>query len=357
MSVENTNKKVFVGLSGGVDSAVSVALLKEQGYQVTGVYMKNWSGDDYGIQSECPWEEDQKDAEAVCKTLGIEFRSFNFEKQYRDKVVEYFFAEYEKGRTPNPDVMCNKEIKFKLFLDKAREEGADYIATGHYARHIEDKLLKGVDQKKDQTYFLYNLTEEQLAHTFFPVGDLEKPEVRKLAKKFNLPNAEKPDSQGICFIGEINVLKFLMSRIPEKDGGIIDFDSNEKVGTHKGVYFYTIGQREGLHIGGQKIPYFVVDKDVEKNILYVGHGTDHPKMYKSVVELENIHFINPETASEINIDKPLSAAVRYRQKPQPGKLDIENKKFIFEEPQRAVTSGQSLVIYDGDICLGGGIIK
>lgn len=357
--------KVFVGLSGGVDSAVSAALLKDQGYEVVGIFMKNWSGDDYGIQAECPWEEDQKSAEAVAKHLGIEFRSFNFEKQYREKVVEYFFAEYQKGRTPNPDVMCNKEIKFKLFLEKAMEMGADLIATGHYARKVEEtieaksefKMLKGVDNNKDQTYFLYNLTYEQLSKSLFPIGEFEKPMVRELARKYKLPNAERPDSQGICFIGEINVLKFLMSRIPEKDGDIVDIDSNKVVGKHKGVYFYTLGQREGLGIGGQQIPYFVVDKDIEKNIVFVGHGTDHPKMYKQVVELENIHFINPNTLNKLTTqDVKLTASIRYRQKPQSGTLDMENKKFIFEQPQRAVTSGQSLVLYCEDECLGGGVI-
>lgn len=355
-----TQKKVFVGLSGGVDSAVSAALLKEQGYEVTGVYMKNWSGDDYGIQADCPWEQDQADAQAVCEALGIEFRSFNFEKEYRNRVVEYFFSEYEKGRTPNPDVMCNKEIKFKLFLEKSLEEGADYIATGHYARHIEDKLLKGVDQKKDQTYFIYNLTAEQLAHTFFPVGNFQKSEVRDLARKFKLPNAEKPDSQGICFIGEINVLKFLMSRIPEEKGEIRDIDTDELVGEHKGIYFYTLGQREGIGIGGQAVPYFVVDKDKEHNILYVGHGTDHPKLYKKEVELENLHLINEDNQEWILQENlGLSGAVRYRQKPQPGHLKLIDDKyfFIFDEPQRAVTSGQSLVIYKDDECLGGGVIK
>lgn len=352
-------KKVFVGLSGGVDSAVSAALLKEQGYEVTGVYMKNWSGDEYGIQADCPWEQDQKDAQAICDHLGIEFRSFNFEKEYRDRVVEYFFSEYKKGRTPNPDVMCNKEVKFKLFLEKSLENGADYIATGHYARVTEDiKMLKGVDNNKDQTYFLYNITHDQLSKTLFPVGDFEKPKVRELARKFNLPNAEKPDSQGICFIGEINVLKFLMSRIPEKKGEIRDIDTEKIVGEHKGVYFYTVGQREGLGIGGLKEPYFVVDKDIENNIVYVGQGTNHPSLYKKEVELENIHWINKleETGQE---ERDLSASIRYRHKPQPGRLNIEGEKimFIFDEPQRAVTSGQSLVIYKREECLGGGVIK
>ncbi len=359
MKNETKKQKVFVALSGGVDSAVSAALLVEQGYDVTGVYMKNWSGDEFGIQADCPWETDQADAEAVCKHLGIPFRSFNFEKQYRQKVVEYFFSEYEKGRTPNPDVMCNKEIKFKLFLDKAIIEGADLIATGHYARHTGDELHIGLDPNKNQVYFLYNITQEQLSKTLFPIGHLTKPEVRELAKKYNLPNANKPDSQGICFIGEINVLKFLMSRIPEKKGEIQDFDTKKVVGEHKGVYFYTIGQREGIGVGGQSEPYYVVDKDFEKNILYVGHGHNHPQMFKKEVILETIHWINQEPKDFDN----LQAVVRYRQKPLNGKFELritnyeKTPVFIFDEPVRAATSGQSLVIFDGEVVLGGGIIK
>lgn len=355
--METTKKqKVFVGLSGGVDSAVSAALLKEQGYEVVGVYMKNWSGDDYGIQSECPWEQDQKDAEAICEHLGIEFRSFNFEKDYRDKVVEYFFSEYERGRTPNPDVMCNKEIKFKLFFEKATQEfGADLIATGHYAirRDSEDgvaHLYKGNDSNKDQTYFLYNLSQKQLQKTLFPVGHLEKPAVRELARKFGLPNAEKPDSQGICFIGEIDVLKFLMSRLPEKPGSIIDIDSGKKVGEHKGSYFHTIGQRKGLGIGGQEVPYFVVDKNFKENIVYVGKGHDHPKLFKTEVQLENLHKIYSFDTSN------LSASVRYRNKAISGTLDEKNLIFKFDKPQWAAASGQSLVVYKGNECVGGGVI-
>jgi len=271
--------------------------------------------------------------------------------------------------------MCNKEIKFKLFLEKSLENGADLIATGHYARRIDYNyahMYKGIDIKKDQTYFLYNINQEQILKTLFPIGNLTKPEVRAIAKKLNLPNAEKPDSQGICFIGEINVLKFLMSRIPEKVGKIIDVDSGKLVGEHKGVYFYTIGQREGLYIGGQSIPYFVVDKNVEENIIYVGHGNNHPKMLKKELELENLHFISPGLINNIiygnNITLLLSASIRYRHKPQEGKLtfnlkklngeiNISKIKFIFEHEQRAITSGQSLVLYNGEECLGGGIVK
>lgn len=361
---ENSKITVFVGLSGGVDSAVSACLLKEQGYNVVGVFMKNWSGDDYGLQADCPWEADQKDAEAVCKQIGIEFRSFNFEKEYRAKVVEYFFNEYSKGRTPNPDVMCNKEIKFKLFLEKAKDLGADLIATGHYAIRTTDEagnphMLKGVDNNKDQTYFLYNLTKEQLSKTLFPVGNLQKPEVRKLAEKFNLPNAKKPDSQGICFIGEINVLQFLMKRIPEKEGDIIDIDSKKVVGKHKGVYFHTIGQRGGLGVGGQDVPYYVVDKNIDENIIYVGHGHNHPAMLKTEIELENLHIINSDTEVNLLTDKNLSASIRYRHKPENGKLVLKENKyfFVFNNPQRAASSGQSLVIYRNEECLGGGVIK
>ncbi len=348
-------------MSGGVDSSVAALLLKKEGYEITGVYMKNWSGDNYGIQSDCPWEKDQEDVQKVCKQLSIPFRSFNFEKEYREKVVDYFFDEYQKGRTPNPDVMCNKEIKFHLFLQKALQEGADMIATGHYVRrdYVNNKyrLLKGVDGNKDQSYFLYNITQDQLARTLFPIGEYQKSEVRQIANDNHLIVADKPDSQGICFIGEIDVQKYLRERIEKHTGEIIDIDTNQKVGQHDGIEFFTIGQREGLNIGGAKKPYFVISKDVAKNVLYVGQGNDHPELLKKRVSLESLYTIDPDI--DIKSMPDLQGSVRYRHKPENLNIVTSNKDISaeFSKPQRAVTPGQSLVIYQGDLCLGGGIIK
>lgn len=376
---------VFVGLSGGVDSGVTAELLKEEGYDVRGVFMKNFSGEDFGIADQCPWEEDQRSAMEVAKHLDIPFRTYNFEKQYRQMVVDYFFEEFAKGRTPNPDVMCNKTIKFDVFLQRALEDGADMIATGHYARVVHqgeefsnlkdpseivdtsvpaDKhyLLKGTYDQKDQTYFLNTFTQEQLEKVLFPIGHLTKPEVRKLGEKFGLPNFDRPDSQGICFIGEIDLVNFLKSQIPEKQGEIRDADTDEVIGEHEGVYFYTIGQRRGLNLGGFGVPYFVSGKDVDRNILYAAKGSRNPKLFKSELRLESTHFIEGELSPELAekyLNKPLTASIRYRQTPQPGKfvkISADESVFIFEQPQRAITEGQSLVAFDGDICLGGGVI-
>lgn len=377
----NDKKTIFVGLSGGVDSAVVAALLKQQGHEVVGVFMKNWSGDQFGIQADCPWEEDQKMAELVAAHLGIPFRSYNFEKQYRERVMKNFFAEYAAGRTPNPDILCNREIKFDEFWEKAKSEGADLIATGHYARRqtndswkqetgnnkhqADDKqgeeggflLLKGVDSNKDQTYFLSGISQEQLSHAIFPIGHLTKPEVRKLANELKLPNFNRPDSQGICFVGEIDVRNFLRDHISTKSGDIVDVDTQKVMGKHDGVYYYTIGQREGLGIGGQAEPYFVVGKDVERNILFVGHGNNHPQLLKREVIVEKFTWINEGYALEvINSGQQISGVSRYRQPAQPGQIDLDNNKFTFDEAQRAITPGQSLVLYNGDICLGSGVI-
>jgi len=358
MNIDKNKTKIWVGLSGGVDSSVSAALLKQQGYDVTGVFMKNWSGDNFGLQSDCPWESDQNDAEAVCKILNIPFRSINFEKEYRDKVVEYFFAEYKAGRTPNPDVMCNKEIKFGIFLQKAIAADINFVATGHYAQvqfndiNKEYELLKGLDTNKDQSYFLHQLTQKQLSKTLFPIGHLQKSKVRELAKNFNLPTATKPDSQGICFIGEIKVQDFLRARIDTHDGDIIDIDTNKKVGNHDGIEFYTIGQREGLKIGGTKEPYFVAKKDKEKNILFVAMGTTNPYLYDTKVTFTDLHLINNINLKNISLE----ASIRYRQKPASGSINLTNSTFTFDQPQRAIAPGQSLVLYSREKCLGGAVI-
>lgn len=348
---------VCVALSGGVDSAVAAALLKKQGYNVTGMFMKNWAGEDFGVKSDCPWEQDQKDAEAVCKILNIPFRSVNFEKEYRQSVIKYFFEEYSKGRTPNPDVICNKEIKFKVFIKKAEMLGAQLIATGHYARvKTSGELLelhKGVDRNKDQSYFLHGLNQYQLSRTIFPLGDLTKPEVRVLATKFKLPNAKKKDSQGICFIGKINVSEFLRENIQIRPGKIIDIDSGKTLGKHDGVMFYTIGQRHGMGIGGSGKPYFVVKKDFIKNILFVGLGEDHPLLYWKDIYYSQSHFIS----GKIPIDLQMEASIRYRHFPECGKLIPDKNLFRFLSPQKAPSAGQSIVFYRGDLCLGGAIIE
>ena len=363
-------------MSGGVDSSVAAALLKEQGYEVTGVFMKNWSDSRFfKDKTMCPWVEDQEDARKAAAVLGIPFYTFNFEKEYRDRVVKYMLDGYKKGITPNPDVMCNKEIKFGIFFKKALELGADFVATGHYARRREIKnqkskikiheLLAGADLNKDQSYFLWTLTQKQLARTLFPIGDYAKPEVRAMAKKFGLANAEKKDSQGLCFVGEVDVFEFLKSKIKPKRGKIMTAGGKD-VGEHEGVMFYTIGQRHGIGSPGGGTAYYVAGKDIKKNILYVAEGKEDKSLYKDELTVAGAHWI-----SGVKSRMPLKCQVRirYRQPLQEARITnyelriknktiIHNSKFIiqFKEPQRAVTPGQSIVFYDDDMVLGGGTI-
>ena len=276
---------VFVGMSGGVDSSVSAALLKEQGYRVVGVYMKNWSKDLPGM--ECPWAADLADAKRVAVRLGIDFRVFDFETEYKQKVVDYMLAEFEKGRTPNPDIMCNQEIKFKLFYDVAREQGADLIATGHYAQTDGQNLLRAVDENKDQTYFLYRISKEAIKHTIFPIGHLKKPEVKKLAEELDLPVAHKKDSMGVCFVGEVGIKDFLQEYIKPTPGEIRDADTDTVIGQHDGAIFYTIGQRHGLDLGGG-LPYYVVSKDLAKNTLYASRNLNHPSLWTDTLPLDDV---------------------------------------------------------------------
>lgn len=346
-------RNVFVGMSGGVDSSVTAALLKNQGYNVVGVYMKNWTQDVGGF--ECPWREDFEDAKRTATKLKINFLVFDFQKEYKQKVVGYMIAEYKAGRTPNPDVMCNQEVKFRLFLDSAMEKGADFIATGHYAKTKSGKLYVAENKSKDQTYFLYRITEQALSKTLFPIGDFKtKEEVRKLAKRFALPTADKKDSQGICFVGEVGIKDFLSEYVDTEPGPIID-QAGKEIGEHDGAIFYTIGQRHGLNVGGG-LPYYVTKKDMKKNIVYVTTDLSDKNLWSKEIKLEEIHWINSQTTNyELLTTMRLKARLRYR-----GPLvscKLEGDKLILDDEQRAISAGQSAVIYDGDHCLGGGIIK
>lgn len=340
-------KKVYVGMSGGVDSSVTAALLKEQGYEVTGVYMKNWSQDIPGFV--CPWKDDYQDAKRVAVQLGIEFKMYDFETEYRQKVVDYMVAEYQVGRTPNPDIMCNQEVKFKLFLQTALEDGADMIATGHYARIKNGQLLAGLDPNKDQSYFLYRVTEDALRKSLMPIGEMEKPEVRKLAKKLGLATADKKDSQGICFVGKVGIKEFLLNELgPQPHGSIID-DNSKTIGQHDGALFYTIGQRHGLDVGGG-LPYYVSKKDMKTNTIYVTTNLDDKSLWSKKLKLEDVHWINsvPKKAQK------LKARLRYR-----GPLidcQIHDNILTLAQEQRGLAAGQSAVLYDGDLVLGGGIL-
>jgi len=357
------NKKVIVGMSGGVDSSVSAWLLQQQGYQVEGLFMKNWEEDDG--EEYCTAAEDLADAQAVCDKLGIHLHTVNFAAEYWDNVFEHFLEEYKAGRTPNPDILCNKEIKFKAFLEFAAEDlGADFIATGHYVRRQDvagkSQLLRGLDDNKDQSYFLYTLGHEQIAQSLFPVGELAKPEVRRIAEELELVTAKKKDSTGICFIGERKFRDFLGRYLPAQPGRIVSTEG-EVVGEHQGLMYHTLGQRKGLGIGGTKEgseePWYVVDKDVANNLLVVAQGHDHPRLMSVGLIAQQLHLVDRET---ITASFRCTVKTRYRQGDIPctvTPLDADRLEVRFDEPVAAVTPGQSAVFYQGEVCLGGGIIE
>lgn len=347
--------KVFVGMSGGVDSSLTASLLIDQGYDVTGVYMKNWTKDIARMQ--CPWADDLADAKRVAVQLGIDLKVFDFENQYKDRVVNYMIDEYKSGRTPNPDIMCNQEVKFKLFLELALEQGADMIATGHYARveHATGsaKLLRAKDENKDQTYFLYRISHQALEKTLFPIGDYNKFEVRELAKSKGLYTANKKDSQGICFVGQVGIKDFLTQYIETTRGQIIDVVSKKVVGWHDGAIFYTIGQRHGLDLGGG-LPYYVVGKDMAKNEVYVSTNLNDESLWKKEFYLDSVHWINQTSENGEYLIR-----VRHRAPLITASLEILSDgriKIQPNNPERAVSPGQSVVIYKDQETLGGGIV-
>lgn len=389
-------KKVIVGLSGGVDSSVAALLLKQQGYDVTGIFMVNWHDRTGTLTSSCSWEDDWMLAQMVAKKIDIPIIKVDLSEDYRKRVVDYMFSEYEKGRTPNPDILCNREIKFDSFLKIALEQGADLVATGHYCRKEEImvngkpvyRLLAGVDKNKDQSYFLCQLTQKQLKYAFFPIGEIEKPEVRRIASEAELPTADRKDSQGICFVGKVDLPTFLQQQLRVKRGRVmlIDRDSphyqdwqedksleqlaepynygteeGKKVGTHDGAHFYTIGQRKGLSIGGMKEPLFVIGTNIERNIVYTGMGKNHPGLYRKAlfIQAEEIHYIRPDLALKIGEELEVSARIRYRQPLQKARLILhdEGMYILFEQPQRAITAGQFASWYIGEELVGSGVIN
>jgi len=393
-------KRVVVGLSGGVDSSVTAYLLKEQGYEVIGLFMKNWHDDSVTISNECPWLEDSNDAMIVAEKLQIPFQVVDLSKQYRERIVDYMFDEYEKGRTPNPDVLCNREIKFDVFMKIALQLGADFVATGHYCRKAEElidghtiyKLLAGKDGNKDQSYFLCQLSQEQLSKSLFPIGELLKPEVREIAKNADLITAEKKDSQGLCFIGKVRLPEFLQQKLQPKIGEIVKisadshhyareipiFEKKEAelayfskkfsykkedgkvVGKHQGAHYFTKGQRKGLAVGGTKEPLFVIETDVNENIIYTGEGKNHPGLYRNVLFVDNdeIHWIRKDLALKNGETMSLKARIRYRQALENAILfKSETGLYVeFENPQSAIQEGQFVAWYQNEELLGSGVI-
>ncbi len=394
-------KKVVVGLSGGVDSSVAAYLLKEQGYEVIGLFMKNWHDDSVTISDDCPWLEDSNDALLVAEKLGIPFQTVDLSVQYKKRIVDYMFEEYKNGRTPNPDVLCNREIKFDVFLDIALSLGADFVATGHYCRKEEAhkgdktiyKLMSGRDLNKDQSYFLCQLSQEQLEKTLFPIGELQKSDVRKIAAEQDLITAEKKDSQGLCFIGKVRLPDFLQQQLKPKKGSIVEISSQSDkykaidktfpsqedrlvhlaskinyqledgntVGEHQGAHFFTIGQRKGLDVGGTKEPLFVIDTDVKKNIIYTGQGKSHPGLYRTALKIENkeMHWVRPDLAIKAGESLSAQVRIRYRQPLQQAVVyAFESGIYIeFQEAQSAITSGQFAAIYLGEELIASGVIQ
>lgn len=339
--------RVYVGMSGGVDSSLTAALLKEQGHDVTGVFMKNWTQDLPGMR--CPWADDLADAKRVAVQLDIPFKVYDFENEYRQRVVDYMIDAYKVGRTPNPDIMCNQEVKFKLFLDTALADGADMIATGHYASTKDGKLLRAIDDNKDQTYFLYRVTKPALEHTLFPLGEYKKPHVRELAREKGLMTAGKRDSQGICFVGSVGIKEFLSQYVAPVPGGIVEKETNKTLGEHDGAIYYTLGQRHGLNVGGG-LPYYVVGKDMQKNEVYVSRNLSDESMWRRELQLVDIHWIDRTPVQ----GEKFSVRLRHRGALLPATLSGDT--LILDEPERAVAPGQSAVIYAGDEVLGGGIV-
>lgn len=394
-------KRVVIGLSGGVDSSVAAFLLKEQGYEVIGLFMKNWHDDSVTISNECPWLDDSNDAMLVANKLDIPFQTVDLSEQYKERIVDYMFKEYENGRTPNPDVLCNREIKFDVFMEIALSLGADYIATGHYCRkgklETEGKtmyqLLAGIDTNKDQSYFLCQLSQEQLSKSLFPIGELTKPEVRAIATKLDLVTAEKKDSQGLCFIGKVKLPDFLQQQLKPKEGSIIEvpedaslykddkikFDSKEDelkylsrkikyrmesgnaVGKHQGAHYFTKGQRKGLAVGGTPEPLFVIDTDVKSNIIYTGQGKNHPGLFKKALFItkDELHWVREDLALKIDATMEVETRIRHRQSLQKATLHrvAEGLYIEFETPQSAITEGQFAAWYINDELIGSGVIS